>query len=74
MKSQEIEKLRAKTVQELQAEVAKRQKKLVEAKFKLSQGKLNNVHLPNKLRKEIAVIKTIMTEKQSDKKEENNNE
>lgn len=74
MKQQDKAKLRAKSVEELQAEVNKKKKKLTEAKFKLSQGKLNNLHLPNKLRKEIAVIKTIMTEKQSEDKEGNKNE
>ncbi len=74
MKQQDKEKLQAKSVEELQAEAEKKKKELTEAKFKLSQGKLGNVHLPSKLRKEIAVIKTIMTEKQLDSKEGNNNE
>lgn len=63
MKQQEKEKMRAKSEEELQPELAKREKSLLEAKFELGQGQLENVHLPNKLRKEIAVIKTIMTEK-----------
>lgn len=65
MKQQDKEKLKAKSVEELQSELEKKKKKLLEAKFKLTQDKLGNVHLPNKLRKEIAIIKTIMTEKKS---------
>lgn len=66
MNKQDKQKLRAKSVPELQQELEKRTKRLVEAKFKLSQGQLENVHLPNKLRKEIAVIKTIMSEKDNE--------
>lgn len=62
MKKQAIEKLRVKSNKELQQELGKKEKELIEAKFKLSQGQLSNVHLPDKFRKEIAVVKTIMTE------------
>lgn len=62
MKKQAIEELRVKSNKELQQELEKREKELIEAKFKLSQGQLSNVHLPDKLRKDIAVVKTIMTE------------
>ncbi len=63
MKREEKEKMRAKSKEELQHKLEEKKKKLVEAKFKLSQGQLENLHLPSKLRKGIAVVKTIMTEK-----------
>ena len=70
MKQEKLEKIRAKTSAELQQELEQKKKDLIEAKFKLGKQNLENVHLPNKIRKEIAVIKTVMTEKRSlDKKD-----
>lgn len=55
--------LRAKSPAELRREVDSREKKIVELKFKLAQGQFKNVHEMVEIRKEIAVIKTIITEK-----------
>lgn len=63
MKRSQKEELRQKTIAELDSILANKQKELVEARFKLAQGQLRDVHLVAKIRDEIAVIKTIMTEK-----------
>lgn len=62
MKQQDLKKLRVKSQTELIQELEEKKKELVEARFKLSQEQLENVHLPKKLRKEIAIIKTIIAE------------
>jgi ribosomal protein L29 len=64
MKENDKEKLSQMTVQELKAELENVGKKLIEAKFKLSRGQLNNVRLPGELRNKIAVIKTLITKKE----------
>ena len=64
MKKEEKERLRKKTVAQLLSLLEKKQKELVEAKIKLAQAQLKNVHLPRRLRHEIAIIKTILGEKQ----------
>ncbi len=61
-KKRKIE-LRGKTIAELKLDLEKRQKGLVEARFKLAQEQLKDVHLPAKIRHEITVIKTIISEK-----------
>ena len=63
MKRSQKKELRQKSLAELGSILADKQKKLVEARFKLAQGQLKNVHLVAKIRDEIAVIKTMMTEK-----------
>jgi len=63
MKRSQKEELRQKSLAELDSILASKQKELVEARFKLAQGQLKDVHLVAKIRDEIAVIKTIMTEK-----------
>jgi len=63
MKRSQKKELRQKSLAELGSILADKQKKLVEARFKLAQGQLKNVHLVTKIRDEIAVIKTMMTEK-----------
>lgn len=63
MKPSQKEELRQKNLAELNSILIKKQKELVEAKFKLAQSQLKDVHLVAKIRDEIAVIETIMTEK-----------
>ncbi len=74
MKKEDKKSLRQKTKPELKAELEKTEKDLVEAKIKKSKGQLNNVSLPAQLRNKIAVIKTIINEKENSEKEEENNE
>jgi len=67
MKRKQRDELRQKSIKELELELAKREKELIEARFKLAQGQLKDVHLPAKIREEISFIKTIVSEKKSDK-------
>ena len=69
MKKKQKEELRQKTTGELEVELVKKRKGLVETRFKLAQGQLKNVHDLSKIRGEIAFIKTIISEKVRDLKE-----
>lgn len=64
MKKNDQQELFAKSIPELKKEVEKTNKELIEAKFKFSKGQLNDVRLPSKLRNKIAVIKTIISQKE----------
>ena len=74
MNKKEKKELRVKETAELKIELEKLEKELVEAKIKLSKGQLNNVRHPGELRNKIAVIRTIINEKESseNQKEESN--
>ena len=75
MKKEDKKKLRQKTLLELKADIEKKEKELVEANIKKSKGQLNNVRLPAELRNKIAVIKTIISQKEGqDKLGKKNNE
>ncbi len=63
MKRDEKAAWRQKTIAELDRLLQEKQRQLVAARFQLAQGKLKDVHLPAKIRDQIAVIKSIMTEK-----------
>ncbi len=63
MKKKDKEKLREKTVEDLQTELAKTEEKLVEARIKLQKGQLDNYNYLGELKNKIAVIKTIIGEK-----------
>jgi len=64
MKKTEKEALRAKSSLELAKECQKREKELVMARLQKSQGKLKDVKILAKIRDKIAVIKTIIREKE----------
>jgi len=65
MKKKEIEKLRQKSLQELEKLVQEWTKELVDLRLKLRSGKLKNVHQSADKRHDIARIKTIIAEKKS---------
>lgn len=62
MKKNDKQQLRQKGIEALVVELAKKKKELVETRFKLIQGQLKNVHLSSKIKNEIAVIKTLLTQ------------
>ncbi|MBL7078227.1 hypothetical protein ISS42_01040 [Candidatus Shapirobacteria bacterium] len=64
MKKKEKELLRTKALAGLRLELQNRQKNLVMELMSKAQGKGKNVKKARKLKKEIAVIKTIIVEKQ----------
>jgi len=66
MNKKQKQELRTKNQEQLIAELAKAEKELIEIKFKLSQGQLKDVKTLAKKRNEIAVIKTIITEKKAE--------
>ncbi len=59
------EELRNKTVEELNAEVADLNQELFNLKFQLHTGHLENTSRIPEVRKEIARIQTVLTEKRS---------
>ena len=63
MKRSQKQEWRQKSPAELQAVLVGKAQELVKTRFKLAQGQLKNVHLAAKIRNEIAVIKTILSEK-----------
>lgn len=63
MKNKDKKKLREKTTQELETELIKIEEDLVEARIKLKKGQLDNYNYPGELKNKIAVIKTIIGEK-----------
>lgn len=65
MKNSELEKLRALSVSDLEAEVAKLKQELFNLRFQLAVGQLENTARINKVKKSIAIMKTIITEKTS---------
>ena len=63
MKTTELAKLRALSVNDLENEVAKLKQELFNLRFQLAVGQLENTARINKVKKSIAVMKTIITEK-----------
>jgi len=74
MKKEDKEKLKLKKISELKLALEKAAKELSEAKFKLAKGQLENIHYPAELRNRIAVIKTLISEKEVPQEEEESNE
>ena len=70
MKKKEKESLRAKNSLELAKECRKKEKELVMARLQKAQGKLKDVKTLAKIRDKIAVIKTIIREKQLKEEDE----
>lgn len=64
MKRAQIKALHQKTVAELNAELVKLELELAKDKLELTAQKLEDTSKPDRLRKEVARIKTILTEKQ----------
>ena len=67
MKKDDLKSLKSKSVSELQSELLKSQQELNSLRLDLKAQKLKDVHAPFKTRKKIAVIKTLITQKQSSK-------
>jgi large subunit ribosomal protein L29 len=63
MKSQAKQELRLKNISQLQSALAAAVKELATLRLELKTGQLKNPHLVSQKRKEIAVIKTLITEK-----------
>jgi len=74
MKQEEKEKLNQKKVNELKADLEKLQKDLVESRIKMNKGQLENVRYPAELRNKIAVIKTLISQKEVSAKQEKKDE
>lgn len=64
MNKKDKKELLEKSVPDLKKELEKIKKSLIEAEFKLSKGQLNNVRLPRRLKNQIAVINTIISQKE----------
>lgn len=71
MKRQEKEVLHQESLVRLRERLAEEEKKLTETLIKLKQGQLKDVHAAKKIRKRIAVIKTIIREKELIKEAQN---
>ena len=65
MKSKDKQIIKTKTLFELRNDLEKSIEELVELKLKLQTNKLKDLHLPAKKRHQIAIIKTLITQKQS---------
>jgi len=63
MNKKQKQELRLKNADQLIADLAKKEKELTETKFKFCQGQFKDVKTLAKKRNEIAIIKTIITEK-----------
>lgn len=59
----DITQLRKLETQELEKEVRENKKKLFELRMKQRAGELKQTHLVAQLRKRVAVLKTLLTEK-----------
>ncbi len=68
MKRNDLVELRKLNLASLQKRLSELQKELVLTKLKIKRGELANLRAAKNLRRTIAVIKTIMTEKQLIKK------
>lgn len=64
MKKKEKEELRAKTPAELAAEISKKQSEITKLRMEISLGKIKNTRAVRKLSDELAVLKTILKEKE----------
>ena len=65
MKTNEINELRKLDITELNDKIAKQKEELLNLRFKLAVGQLDNTAQISKIKKSIAVMKTIITEKQN---------
>ncbi len=63
MKSQQIKALHQKSMAELQSQLQDLQQQLAKARLELAAQKLEDTSLPDRLRKDVARIKTVITEK-----------
>lgn len=67
MKSKDKAQLHQSTVSQLQAKLGELETQLVETRLKLAADRIKDVHAPAKIRRQIAIIKTILTQKASSK-------
>jgi large subunit ribosomal protein L29 len=65
MKANEISELRKLDITELNDKIAKQKEELLNLRFQLALGQLDNTAQISKIKKSIAVMKTIITEKQN---------
>ena len=65
MKANEITELRKLDITELNDKIAKQKEELLNLRFQLALGQLDNTAHISKIKKSIAVMKTIITEKQN---------
>ena len=63
MKNSDKEKLRALSTEELEKEIAKLKQELFNLRFQNAVGQLENTARINKVKKSIAIMKTIISEK-----------
>jgi large subunit ribosomal protein L29 len=69
----EIDQFRQKSIEELQKIVLDNKEKLRQLRFDLLAGKVKNIRQIRKIRREIAVILTILNEKKKDLGRKNEN-
>jgi len=65
MKANEINELRKLDITELNNKIANQKQELLNLRFQLALGQLDNTAQISKIKKSIAVMKTIITEKQN---------
>jgi len=65
MKTNEINELRKLDITELNDKIATQKQELLNLRFQLALGQLDNTAQISKIKKSIAVMKTIITEKQN---------
>ena len=65
MKANEINELRKLDITELNDKIANQKQDLLNLRFQLALGQLDNTAQISKIKKSIAVMKTIITEKQN---------
>lgn len=63
MKSSEIQKLRALSTEDINKEIAKLKEELFNLRFQLAVGQLENPARVSKVKKTIAIMKTIISER-----------
>ena len=65
MKTNEINELRKLEITELNEKIANQKQELLNLRFQLALGQLDNTAQISKIKKSISVMKTIITEKQN---------
>jgi len=65
MKAKDV---RGTTEKDLQEKLSDLEKNVIDAYFDMRMGKVKNVRKPRQLRKDVAVLKTVLAEKSSEKK------
>lgn len=77
MKKKDLKEFTSKSTQDLTKKLAQLQKEKLETNLQIKMGKVKNVHLAGKIKKEIAQLKTIVQIKakvsQKEAKKENQN-